>query len=79
VKLGKTGSHELIPAPDGQGVRSVPVLAGTLFVHPSGTPSGYMLVLRVPVGSDFALITTSPEDVLYCTHIVPQSKIIQSG
>lgn len=58
-------------------VRATPVLSGTLFVKPSGTPSGLILILRTQIGdsSDFALISIHPEDVLNCTHI-HQSRIV---
>ena len=81
VEVAPNGAHELALAPDKQGVQALPFISGTLFVQRSGTPSGLLLVVRVPIRNTtgFGLITMSPEDVLYCTHIVPPSKIIQPG
>jgi hypothetical protein len=52
-------------------VRASPILSGVLFVRQSGTPSGVLLILRVPIPEthDFTLIALHPDDVLYCTHI----------
>lgn len=52
-------------------VRASPILSGVLFVRPSGTPAGILLILRVPIPEtrDFTLVALHPEDVLYCTHI----------